>query len=219
MNKKGVGLTSWIEKKGLEHQVLTEINRIWRPAQIEWAIEKIVEDHFSTEDSKSSEDALHQIMQSKRDDSGKSDPSRIPEIESFFTPQHLHPVVQNLHFFPYLGTTSQGHAINGGNIAHVGLWTDKPSGGNRPPKRTLLVEPLPFLIGSLGRTCAHELGHNLRLNHPSKDEQSELGRLMGGKQQGYTLTKEEIATARAAAIKRANTIQAWIKQDSSSLGK
>ena len=54
-------------------------------------------------------------------------------------------------------------------------------------------------VGSLARTVAHELGHNLGLNHPPKSEGGTIGRLMGGKVHGYALTSEEIAKARTIA--------------------
>ena len=81
----------------------------------------------------------------------------------------------------------------------VGVWTDKPSGGRQPPVKALLVEPEPMRVGSLARTIAHELGHNLGLAHPDKDEAGAVGRLMGGGKQGYGLTAAEIAIARATA--------------------
>ena len=148
-------------------------------------------------------------MNSARDESGHADPKQVPLIQSFFNPKFSHPVIQNLHLFPFLGSTSQGVAKGGGNWACAGLWTDKPSRGTRAPERTLLVEPLPFRIGSLARTCAHELGHNLKLVHPDKGADSPVARLMGGRRHGYELTAEEIATARVAALARAQQIQAW----------
>ncbi len=37
----------------------------------------------------------------------------------------------------------------GGNQAVIGVWTDKPSRGKKPPVKTLLVEPEPMKVGSL----------------------------------------------------------------------
>ena len=54
--------------------------------------------------------------------------------------------------------------------------------------------------GSLARTIAHEIGHNLGLLHPDKSVVSPVGRLMGGANQGYALTAEEIAKARETAL-------------------
>ena len=89
----------------------------------------------------------------------------------------------------------------GGRQAVIGVWTDKPSHGKNPPVKTLLIEPEPMKVGSLARTIAHELGHNLGLAHPPKGEPSPVGRLMGGGKQGYALMPAEITKARQTAGK------------------
>jgi hypothetical protein len=66
-------------------------------------------------------------------------------------------------------------------------------------------------LGSLARTAAHELGHNLSLHHSDKNTQTELKRLMGGIDQGYRLVPEEIKQARSAALDRARKIIARTK--------
>lgn len=114
-------------------------------------------------------------------------------------PAGLHPTAHNIYLLPFIGSTYQGYARLGGNHIVVGVWTDKFSKGTKPPVKTLLMEPEPIKAGSLARTIAHELGHNLGLNHPPKKEGGTTGRLMGGKVQGYTLTPEEITKARTIA--------------------
>jgi hypothetical protein len=116
-------------------------------------------------------------------------------------PAQRHPTAHNVYLLPYIGATYQGYAQLGGTQVVVGAWTDKPSRGEKPPVKTLLVEPEPMKFGSLARTIAHELGHNLGLSHPDKSEVSAVGRLMGGAKQGYGLTPEEIAKARQTARK------------------
>jgi hypothetical protein len=80
-------------------------------------------------------------------------------------------------------------------------FTDKASRETRPPVKALLVEAEPMKVGSLGRTIAHELGHNLGLQHPPKDLPNPTPRLMGGRKQGYGLTEKEIQKARKIARK------------------
>ena len=141
---------------------------------------------------------------------------RTQTIRSLLDPEHQHPTALNLFFFPYVGSTTQGFAslggppsllINpdGGNTAVVCIWTDKPTGGKKPPTKFQLVEKRgKFKIGSIARTCSHELGHNLTLTHPDKATQKAFDRLMGGKRHGYDITPTEreriIANGRAKAI-------------------
>lgn len=91
-------------------------------------------------------------------------------------------------------------------LAIVGVWTDKPSRGLKRPEKFALVEKGEFRKGSIARTCAHELGHNLGLGHPDKRTQSVFDRLMGGKRMGYDLTEEEIGLARETARKRGEKV-------------
>lgn len=211
MHKKGVAMNSWITSNDIERVVVPELNRIWKPARIEWAVESLIEHPISPAIQSAKRAELQQIMDSKRDDNGQSDPTRVPLIKSFFDPAHEHPIAQTLHLFPYLGTTSQGFAAGGRLYSYLGIWTDKPSAGTRPPQKTLLAEEPPMKIGSLGRTFAHELGHNLGLKHPAKDARP-TGRLMGGRKQGYLLTPDEVAAARANARNKARRILKWTDQ-------
>lgn len=198
MTKRDVAMDSWVTKEEIAKTVVPELNRIWSQAGIEWTIESIVENPIGAQVQEAAEDSIQTILNSRRGDTNEPDKNRTKAIKSFFDHTKDHPVAHTLHFFPYLGSTYQGFADIGGTQSYLGLWTDKPSGGTNPPQRVLLAEPLPMKIGSLGRTMAHELGHNLGLHHPDK-KNSPPGLLMGGSKQGYLLTPEQIATARATA--------------------
>jgi len=147
-------------------------------------------------------------------------PDRTEKIWKLIDMQSRDPVINNLYFFPYVGETSQGFALfggaktptenpDGGSRCVVCVWTDKSSNAKEPPQRFGLRERQPFKIGSVARTCAHELGHNLLLQHPNHDTQTEFHRLMGGKRPGYRLVSNEVALAREIALGRASTIMEW----------
>jgi hypothetical protein len=143
------------------------------------------------------------VENSKRGEEEIAGSGRTVAIAKLLDPAQRHPSAMNVYLLPYIGATYQGYANLGGKQAVIGVWTDKASGASKPPVKALLVEPEPMKVGSLARTIAHELGHNLGLVHPDKSEASKVGRLMGGGKQGYALTEEEIAKARKTAQKHA----------------
>ena len=196
----GEKLTIWISAEELRGEVLPEVNRIWRQAGVRFAEESIVEVPAARSDEH--ERVLEAIAANGRDERGRSDPRLLTKIRGLFPADVLHPTAHNVILFPYIGKTLQGNAVIGGNVAAVGLWTDKDSRGQEPPHRVALREPEPFRIGSLGRTLAHELGHSLGLQHPGRTDPIR-GRLMGGRSPGYLLTDEEIASARDEAWRHA----------------
>lgn len=210
LEQKGVRMSSWVAPMDIDRVVLPEINRIWKAAGIEWSIESVLEQ--AAADVANREEAITYIQNAKRDAAGKSDPKRMPLIHAFCDKENRHPAIHNLYFFPYLGQTSQGNARNRGNFAVIGVWTDKPSRAFRPPEKFILVEEAPFKIGSIGRTCAHELGHNLGLVHPDSATQTQFGRLMGGRKPGCDLTPEEVKLARETGIKRAEEVLQWVSE-------
>lgn len=204
LEQKGVTMDTWVKQEDFSEVVLPEINRIWKPAGVEWVLDEITEQPAAR--VRDREDAITFIQNAKRNAAGKSDPARMPKIHAFCDKEKMHPTINNLYLFPYLGQTSQGNAAMRGNYAVVGLWTDKPSGGLQSPKKVALVEKGAFKVGSLARTCAHELGHNLGLVHPDKATQTRFNRLMGGRKHGYELVPEEVALAREIAAQRAKII-------------
>lgn len=207
---RGRKLDTWITPADLREEVLPEVNRIWRQAGIRFEEESILEVPAVRRDGHA--DLLEEIAAGGRDERGRSDPTLLEKIRRFFPPDKLDPGSQNVLLFPYIGKTLQGNAVIGGNLAVVGLWTDKDSRGRELPHRVALREPEPFAKGSLGRTIAHELGHGLGLHHPDKDDPL-VHRLMGGRSPGYVLTPGEIEIARDEARRHADGIFSGARQD------
>ena len=207
MRKRGKKMDVWVSPEAFEEEVLPEINRIWKPANIQWVPEKISAQPAA--DLPNKQELVTYIENAVRKDNRSPSSKRIPYIFKLCSDAPNHKVIQNLYIFPYIGETNQGFAAIGGNKATVAAWSDKSSRANKAPEKLPLTEREPFKIGSIGRTCGHELGHNLDLMHPDKKTQTEFHRLMGGNKPGYKLVPAEIKTARAAAIKRAERIRKW----------
>lgn len=187
----------WIKPEDLQGPVLTEVNRIWKQANIQFVIERIQDEPLLSPPNR--DHLLRSVENANRSDDESAGPTLTANINKLLDPAERHPTAHNIYLLPFIGSTSQGYAKLGGNHIVVGVWTDKPSKGEEAPVKTLLVEPEPMKVGSLARTIAHELGHNLGLNHPPKSVLGTIGRLMGGKVQGYELTSEEIVKARTIA--------------------
>lgn len=201
MTVKGQVMETWVQPADLTGTVLAEVNRIWKPAGIQFVVERAQAEallkptHFA--------ELIQIVENSKRGEEEVAGSGRTAAIGKLLDPAQRHPSAMNVYLLPYIGATYQGYANLGGNQAVIGVWTDKASRAEKPPVKALLVEPEPMKVGSLARTIAHELGHNLGLQHPDKLEASAVGRLMGGGKQGYALTEEEIAKARKTAQKHA----------------
>lgn len=207
IEKKGVALSPRISADDFEKKILPEINRIWKVANIQWVLEGI-EEQPAAQFAKREEDIKY-LEKAKRGTPEEPFEKRVPIIKKLCAVEQGHPVIHNLYLFPYMGETTQGVASLGGNWAISGVWTDKPFRAKKKPIEFPLVEKGPFKIGSVARTCSHELGHNLSLRHPDKATQTRFNRLMGGKKHGYELTPEEIRLARKTALKRAKKILSW----------
>jgi hypothetical protein len=184
MAKKGVVMTNWMTPEMIKTTVMPEVNRIWAPATIEWTLSGVTP---GTTRSEGRSDVIAYLLAATRDSDGRGDPERIKKLLGI------------LNVIPYLGGTSQGNTQPAQRRSIMGQWTDKPSRGERPPEKCLLVEDRPFKQGSFSRTVAHELGHILSLKHPERNVPP-FQRLMGGTQQAYDLTDDEIATARKTAL-------------------
>ena len=200
MTVKGQAMEMWVKPSDVTGPVPSELNRIWKPARIQFVAERVHYEPLLKPEN--FEDLLKNIETAKRGDEEQKGSLRTKSISKLLDPTQRSPYVYNVSLLPFIGSTYQGYARIGGKDAVVGVWTDKPSRGEKLPMRTLLIEPEPMNVGSLARTIAHELGHNLGLVHPDLTEVSPFGRLMGGRNQGYSLTPEEIATARQTARQR-----------------
>jgi hypothetical protein len=197
MVKEGTVMQSWVSARDVERTVLPEINRIWRPAGIGFALDRVlVTPALRPPDRRQ---LVRGIVDAKRDSDGKSDPGRIKKLNQLVDWSSHDAGMINVYLVPYLGERSQGNGERKQRRVFSGQWTDKPSGARRPPERFRLTEVAPFRKGSLSRTVAHEIGHILGLRHPEKAAQTELGLLMGGRRPGYRLTAREIAVARSHA--------------------
>lgn len=197
--KDSYHLTSWIQEGQIRKTVLPEINRIWKPANIEFYDKMILV--RAAIDAPNKKQITDYLASAIRDESGKSDPERITRLSEIINFKEETEKTLNIYLVPYLGEASQGHAQPKLRRAFITQWTDKPSKGALIPERFQLVESGEFKEGSLARTIAHEIGHLLKLPHPEKEEQSIFQRLMGGKKPGYLLTADEIERARKQAYK------------------
>ena len=201
MTVKGQVMETWVQPADLTGPVLAEVNRIWKPAGIQFVVERAQAEALLRPANFA--ELIQIVENSKRGEEEVAGSGRTSAIGKLLDPAQRHPSAMNVYLLPYIGATYQGYANLGGNQAVIGVWTDKASRAEKPPVKALLVEPEPMKVGSLARTIAHELGHNLGLVHPDKAEVSKVGRLMGGGKQGYALTDEEIAKARKTAQKHA----------------
>ncbi len=197
--KGSVPLKSWLSEEDLKVHVLPEINRIWKPANIEFVLDQVKQSSALNPSNK--QQITGYIANAVRDESGNSDPQRIELLSQLIDFSHENPHTLNIYFVPYLGEASQGHAKRKLKRAFIGQWSDKESKGKYLPERFQLIEKGTFRSGSMARTVAHEIGHLLGLAHPDKQNQKEFNQLMGGKKPGYTLGKEDIKRARKHAQK------------------
>lgn len=185
----------------LQAIVLPEVNRIWKQAGIAFVYKGCSK--YSEPPTSGERQAISVLENANREDDEINEDlndERMTAIRTLSIDLGIdRDDTMNVFVIPYMGSTRQGNAIERGSTSVVvGNWTNKPSGGTRPPQQTLLVEPEPFKIGSLGRTIAHELGHSLNLGHPKSDSNKKLN-LMGGPSQGYKLETSQIKTSRTKA--------------------
>ena len=195
----GTEMSSWVTPSDIENIVIPELNRIWEQARITWNIESIIEEEIFKYDGY--ESSIEFIINTKRDEDGRSDPNRLPPLYYLMQPKHrssaseLNSNLYHIYLFPFIGNTSQGNAMrNFGYHSVVGVWTNKFNYGGIPEKTYLKEDPNNFVRGSLSRTISHELGHVLQLRHTCNPC------LMGSK--GYNVLSEQIDISRAEALRR-----------------
>lgn len=197
MDKAGVSMNSWVTERQIRDTVVPEVNRIWQAAGVRVVVDGVVPATLIPAVDRGRWVDL--IVNARRDEDGESDPERIRHLGRIIDFDSQDRSMVHVTLVPYLGEASQGNTKRRFRRIVVGQWTDKPTRGRQAPERFALVEPGPFVRGSLARTVAHELGHVLGLRHPDKREPGPGGLLMGGRKPGYGLTRDEIITAREAA--------------------
>ncbi|SDU13175.1 hypothetical protein SAMN04487762_1987 [Polaribacter sp. Hel1_33_78] len=166
----GSEMNMWVTESDVRQTIIPEMNSIWSQAKIEWMVEGIINEPIV--EYNGFEEDIEYIINSERDDEGRSDPARLPLLYNLMNPSYLSSEIEleknlfHIYIFPFIGNTSQGNAMNPyGFHSVVGCWTNKHNRGENPEK-TLLTEPqTEFVRGSLARTISHELGHVLGLSH------------------------------------------------------
>lgn len=197
ITKDGIEMDVWITPRQIIDILLPEVNRIWAPAYIIFKLNSIeVHDEDPTETELDALEVLRNADREREEQFPSLNAVRKTAIKtlSLHSPNVI-PGVMNAFFLPYMGKTRQGNATDGVSTMAMGVWSDKFT---FDPTKVLLTEnPNAFVRGSLARTTAHELGHCFKLRHP-KDANPDL--LMGVR--GYTLTENEIKTARSVSPHR-----------------
>jgi hypothetical protein len=190
MVKEGLVMDTWVSCMDVP-VLMAEINRIWQPAKVKFELERCKDVFVLGADYQSS--LIQTITESEKDDEDRAGAVwSLEESLGVYRGNSL-----NVYLYPFMGSNTQGIARIGGNKAIIGVWSDKHVKGL--PVKSLLIEDASSMDkGSIARTIAHELGHNLGLIHP-KDGVEDFPRLMGGEFPGYGLTDAEIKTAREFA--------------------
>ena len=215
-----------INETNIYNEILPEINNIYRPANILWVIESILDEDVNkgirdaAENGNDLDDsAIEQIKQKFLNCQLNSDRDNSDYITTILyymmDPDNKSSSVEltgnlfHIYIFPFYSNTLQGNAMwNFGNHAFVGSWSNKYTGGDVPYQSALTEDSDEYgaiTIGSLSRTIAHELGHDLNLQHESYDgcvpcstidcSPSSIevnyneGCLMGGRRAGYALSQ------------------------------
>ncbi len=199
IHPKGSEMNMWITEDDVRDSILPEMNSIWSQAKIEWTIEQIINEPIV--EYTGFEEDIEYIINSKRNDQGRSDRARLPLLHKLMDPSNLSSEMEleqnlfHIYIFPFIGNTSQGNSMRPfGYHSVVGCWTNKFNGGENPEKTLLTESQTEFVRGSLARTISHELGHVLGLRHSCNNC------LMRNK--GYVINAEQIAISTEEARRR-----------------
>lgn len=91
----------WLKPRDVTSELLPEVNRIWKPAGIQWFVEQVlVESPAEVNDRK---EILRCISMADR-----STPNRTEMVMSLADSRCRHPVIHNVYFIPFIGSTSAG---------------------------------------------------------------------------------------------------------------
>jgi hypothetical protein len=176
-------INNWVTPENFTDSVLPEVNRIWKPAGIQWKADSVVVEAAKT--GPELESTLRRIE--------KREEVEIPTFRQLFAETGRNPKLINLYLIPCVGKAN-GIALRGGTVALVAVW--RPKGPDDHRRAPLVMSERG--ASSVAKACAHELGHTLGLVHP---DEREIERLMQAGP-GTELTPEEIITAREGAAKR-----------------
>lgn len=195
----GVSMNAWVSSSNVTQSILPEVNNIWSDTNVYFEVESIVQE--SINEYSGYEGDIDFIVNTERDEEGRSDPNRLPLLYDLMDPAYrssnseLNTELLHIYIFPFIGNTSQGNAMSGYDYhTVVSCWTNKFNGGDKPEKTLLTESHSDFDRGSISRTIAHEIGHVLGLSHSCNDC------LMDGS--GYELLDEQISTVESKAANR-----------------
>lgn len=187
---RGTPLGVWATREQIEKRVVPEINRIWRPAGIEWVLRDLREIDREMPEARELGAAL--AVNFVNPDSG---PGRI--LGSYLQASGAGASDYHLVVVPLAGQDITGQAFALANVGTVAVWwlVRPRRGGTIWADKMRLAEPQRYRQGSVARTAAHELGHLLGLDHLGCAKYC----LMAGVSRGHGLSQEEIAAARSNA--------------------
>ena len=108
MQKGTLNMQGWVSPTEIENELIAEVNRIWKPANITFVVEKVLETSAMMLNNK--EKLVAGIVNAKCDVQGKSDRKRIKKLNKLINWRHHAATAINIYLVPYLGETSQGNA-------------------------------------------------------------------------------------------------------------
>ncbi|MFT5680763.1 MAG: hypothetical protein ACI8RZ_001669 [Myxococcota bacterium] len=205
-----------IQPADIVNEILPEVNRVWKQAGVRWVLESVVEEAMVRTTTHEQDVAF--VMAAARDAEGRSDPERLPLLNQMMAAKHRSTTEQlaantnlfHIYLFPFVGNSSQGNAMrrfDGSTV--VSTWSNKykrqrdRSTHCAPQRRPFSESWDVFVVGSIGQTIAHEVGHVLGLRHDACVRSG--GCLM--KSNGYVFNTAQICHARQQAHARTRAVR------------